>query len=151
MAPLGRAGQWSLRLPCAAQGRHASWGRLSSEGLDGRLRKRADGDEVLVTQRSDVRGAEGHERLCPARSGYKLDLIGVRGKHLYHGADVSSSKADTWQVMSQCDCVEQLVHDYPGKAVMNRGTLSPVATSQMLVILAWRPFGPRRIPLSSYF
>jgi hypothetical protein len=30
---LGRAGQWSLRLPCAAQGRHASWGRLSSEGL----------------------------------------------------------------------------------------------------------------------
>jgi hypothetical protein len=30
---LGRAGQWSLRLPCAAPGRHASWGRLSSEGL----------------------------------------------------------------------------------------------------------------------
>ena len=31
---MGRAGQWSLRLPCAAQGRHASWGRRSSEGLD---------------------------------------------------------------------------------------------------------------------
>jgi hypothetical protein len=30
---LGRAGQWSLRLPCAAQGWHASWGRRSSEGL----------------------------------------------------------------------------------------------------------------------
>jgi hypothetical protein len=34
---LGRAGQWSLRLACAAQGWHASRGRLSSEGLDGAL------------------------------------------------------------------------------------------------------------------
>jgi hypothetical protein len=37
VAPWGRAGQWSLRLPCAAPRRHASWGRLSSEGLDGAL------------------------------------------------------------------------------------------------------------------
>lgn len=35
MAPWRRAGQWSLRLPCAAPGRHAVWGRLSSEGLGG--------------------------------------------------------------------------------------------------------------------
>ena len=34
---MGRAGQWSVRLPCAAHGRHASWGRLSSEGLGGTL------------------------------------------------------------------------------------------------------------------
>jgi hypothetical protein len=33
MAPWRRAGQWSLRLPCAAPRRHAVWGRLSSEGL----------------------------------------------------------------------------------------------------------------------
>ena len=33
MAPWRRAGQWSLRLPCAAPACHASWGRLSSEGL----------------------------------------------------------------------------------------------------------------------
>jgi hypothetical protein len=34
MASWRRAGQWSLRLPCAAPRRHAVWGRLSSEGLD---------------------------------------------------------------------------------------------------------------------
>jgi hypothetical protein len=48
MAPWGRAGQWSLRLPCAAPGRHASWGRLSSEGLGG-----TRGGTALIVKRSE--------------------------------------------------------------------------------------------------
>jgi hypothetical protein len=49
MAPLRRAGKWSPRLACAAQGRHASRGRLSSEGLDGALGRSAHAARLVAT------------------------------------------------------------------------------------------------------
>ena len=59
---MGRVGQWSLRLPCAAQGRPASRGRLSSEGLD----RTCSADAPLGRPRShDIhRAAPPQRRRC---------------------------------------------------------------------------------------
>ena len=87
--------------------------RLRKRSLTSRLFQRTDRDEILITDVADVVRGQRDECLCPARSGYELDLKGIRSIDFDDGSKITSPQAGIGNVTRQYNSVEKVEHDSP--------------------------------------
>ena len=88
-----------------------SWAASSGSAL-----QFANGDQVAVSNRSNVREAQTDERLSLTRCEDKLDFKTIGRVKIHDSAEVTTTQAMLGKVPIQNDGVEQVEHGYPGWA-----------------------------------
>ncbi len=83
----------------------ASWAASSGSAL-----QIANGDQVAVSNRSNIRDADTDERLGLTRRQDKLDFKTIGSVKIYDGAEVTTTQAMLRKVPIQDDSVEQVEH-----------------------------------------
>ena len=116
-------------------------------------RQSTNRQEILITHWSDIANVERDQRLRTPRSSDELNLKSFGAIHLYHSAEIATSKSSFRKITIQNHSVEFLVahHDSPGNAVTNCGYVSPWRTIHTVTRSPRRPEGPTRVPRTSYF
>jgi hypothetical protein len=114
--------------------------------------KRTNSDKVLITDLPDVRRRQREKSLSPPRRGHEFNFHRVRRVDFDNRTQVTSPKSSSRDIVRESNRVEKLVHEtYPGYAVMNRGAPLFERSSHIDTTYPLRPFGPTRVPLTSYF
>ncbi len=89
---------------------HSLLGSLSS----GSALQIANGDQVAVSNRSDVGVAQAHESLRLSGGEDKLHFESIGTMNIDYRTEIAATKTMLGKVSIQDDSVEQVEHDYPG-------------------------------------
>ena len=114
-----RARNRSLRLWAPAKKSTAS------KHLAGSLQL-ANGDQVAVSDGTNVTGVERNERLRLPGCQHEFYFQTIGGVHVHHRTKVSTTQAILRQVTIKNNCVEQIEHELARKRSDEMGEVSPV-------------------------